>query len=569
MLSLLRVRDFAIIEALDVELGPGLNVLTGETGAGKSILVHAIQLVLGARARTNVVRTGADRAEVEALFEVPADHPARLRLAALDLPDDDQLVIRRTVQSEGRSRATVNGRLTTLAQLRELATGLVDISSQHEHHSLVDPANHARFLDAYAELDLTAYSEAWRAASEAQSKVDQLTERLQQRSEREDLLRFQLSEIARVDPKAGELVELEAEVHRLAHAESLAEAALDAESSLYSRDRSAVDTIARAAAALSDASRQDPRLGELASRLEGARAEVEDVALECGKYGRRLEADPARLRFVEDRLLVLRRLTRRHGGSLEALLEHQQALESELGDLTGVEVALEAAEQALSARLSRAYALAQQLSKRRHAAASTLGEAISRELRMLGMGAAEVEVAVARRQDVHGLQVDGASLGEAGLDRVEFLIAPNPGETPRGLARVASGGELSRALLAIKRILASSSPAGVYVFDEVDTGVGGAVAEVIGRTVHDVARHHQVLCITHLGQIAAYAHTHLRVAKSIEGGRTRSSVERLEGEARVEEIARMVGGVTITQTTREAAAELVAMAKEASGAAPA
>ena len=560
MLTCLRVRSFAIIDELELELDSGLNVVTGETGAGKSILVNALGLVLGGRGRPEVVRTGEKSAEVEALFEL-ANQPELLsRVEAAGLEGDDELVVRRVVLASGRTRAYVNGRLATAAQLAELAAGLADISSQHEHHSLVEPARHLEYLDAFASLSALrdevarAYDELRRATG----ALEALSERARDRSEREDLLRYQIAEIDEADLRTEEPAELSTERERLRHAERLARAAGEAEEALYAKDGALCEVLGRVSADVKDAGQHDPALSTLATQLEGARAQLEDAARELGAYARDVTVAPERLAEVEERLDTVRRLERKYGGSVEAVCNHLDEARQELEQLVNHEERLEELGRARDAALTRARDVATKLSERRRRAARKLGAAISEELSSLGMGDARVLVEVASLEGGSGeLSVDGARLSPTGIDRAEFLIAPNRGEEARPLRRIASGGELSRAMLAIKRVLAGLRPSGLYVFDEVDAGVGGAVAEVIGRKLRDVARHHQVLCITHLPQIAVYADAHYRVRKDVEEGRTRSSVTRLGDEERLEEVARMLGGIEITGRTRAAAAEML------------
>ncbi|MFW6051501.1 MAG: DNA repair protein RecN [Myxococcota bacterium] len=561
MLTYLRVRHFAIIDELEVELGPGLNVVTGETGAGKSILVDALGLVLGGKGRSEVVRTGEKQAEVEALFDV-ADDPkvaARLRNAGMDA-EGDELVVRRVVLANGRTRAYVNGRLATARQLAELAAGLADISSQHEHHTLVDPATHLLHLDAFGRLEglRTSVGEAHDALARATAELEELEGRARDRFEREDLLRFQIAEIDELEPRPDEEEGLREERERLRHAERLAKAAGDAEDALYAADGSVSESLAQVAAEMDDAARIDPRLAPLAEQIEAARAQIEDAAAELGRYGRGVTVDEERLAEVEERLDRLERIRRKYGGSIEGVLAHRAQAREELESLEHHEERLEEARVARDGALEEARRRATELRERRQRAADSLGDAMSAELASLGMGGARVVVEVAPLQGGRGeLEVGGARLSRTGIDRVEFLIAPNRGEQARPLRKVASGGELSRAMLAIRRVLAGLGPAGLYVFDEVDAGVGGAVAEVIGRKLRDVAAHHQVLCITHLPQIAVYADRHFRVSKEVDGGRTRSAVERLPEQERLEEVARMLGGLRVTRKTREAAAEML------------
>lgn len=566
MLTCLRVRHLAIIDQLEVELGPGLNVITGETGAGKSILIDALSLVLGERARPELVRTGAKQAEVEALFDIGDDHEALARLAASGIETDGELVVRRVIAANGRTRAYLNGSLASAGQLAELARGLVDISSQHEHHTLVDPSTHLGYLDAFGQLEplRAEVAAAYRALAEADAALRDAQKAAASRGEREDLLRFQIREIEELDPKPGEEAELAEERERLRHAERLATCAGGAEEALYSQDGAVCEVLGRIAGGVREAASIDPKLAPLADAIEAAMTQLEEAARELGAYARGVTVDPERQAEVEDRLARLKRLARKYGGDVAGILAHRDAAAAELEALARAEESVLALEEAREAALEAATKAARALSARRKTIADELGRRISEELGSLGMGGARVEVQVAPLAERSGeLSIDGARLSETGIDRVEFLIAPNRGEEPRPLRKIASGGELSRAMLAIKRVLAGVGRAGLYVFDEVDAGVGGAVAEVIGRKLADVARHHQVICITHLAQIAVYADRHYRVSKAVEGERTKSRIDLLDEKERLEEIARMVGGLTITSSHRKAAKEMLQVARAA------
>ncbi|MCB9598299.1 MAG: DNA repair protein RecN [Sandaracinaceae bacterium] len=566
MLTVLRIKNLAIIDELEVELGSGLNVITGETGAGKSILIGALGLVLGAKGRAELVRTGAKQAEVEALFELGDDDEARARLAEAGIEIDGELVIRRVLASTGRTRAYVNGTLTTAGQLEELARGLVDISSQHEHQTLVDPATHLGFLDAFGQLEAgrEAVLAAHRDLKAADDALGRSRDAVTERGEREDFLRFQIREIEELDPAPGEDEALAAERARLMHAEKLVAASAGAEMALYSSDDAICSTLNRLSRAVRDGAALDPTLAPHADALDAALVQLEDVAHELGAYAEDVRVDPARLAEVEERTHRLRRLTRKHGGDVEGVLARRDEMRAELEELERVEEAVERLEKARAKALETATREARALSKKRRKIADGLGEAIGAELATLGMGEAKIEVHVEPLAERRGeLAVDGARLSETGIDHVEFLIAPNRGEAPRPLRKIASGGELSRALLAVKRVLAGVGRAALYVFDEVDAGVGGAVAEVIGRKLGEVAAHHQVICVTHLAQIAVYADRHYRVVKRPKKGRTESSIDRLDEAERLEELARMVGGLEVTKSTRKAAEEMLHVARAA------
>lgn len=560
MLLCLRVKNFAIIDELEVELGSGMNVLTGETGAGKSILVSALSLVLGQKARPEVVRTGAESAEVEALFDVHDDPELQARLAGAGVEAGDELVLRRVIQKNGRSRAYVNGRLASAAELTELAAGLADISSQHEHHTLVDPRCHLRYLDAFGQLEalVAQVAEAHAGYAAASEALAELEAQLRDRGQREDLLRFQLAEIEGVAPDATEEDQLRLERERQRHGLRLQSVSGMSEEVLYARDGSICDELAGLIRSLEQVAALDPALATPLEQLQAAHVQLEDAARELGGYARALSIDAERLAELEERLEALGKLKRKYGGTLEAVLEHRTKIAAELAALDDSEARHAQLSDARDSAAKAAEALATKLSQKRKKVAGKLAERVSEELASLSMGDAKVEVEVEPAEPGSGgLSVGGARLTATGIDRVEFLIATNRGEQPQALHKVASGGELSRAMLAIKRTLAGLGPGGLYVFDEVDAGVGGAVAEVIGRKIREVAGHHQVVCITHLAQIAVFANQHFRVRKEVVEDRTISRIVALSASEKKEEIARMLGGVEITDKTRAAAGEML------------
>lgn len=567
MLTQLVIRNFVLIERLALELGPGFNVLTGETGAGKSMLIDALSLVLGGRARPEVMRAGADEAEVEALFDVAPGSRAAAKLDAAGIPGDRELVVRRVVQAAGasgrqeiRSRAYVNGRLCTASQLADFAADLCDIASQHESVSLTDPATHVEYLDAFGKLEaerrgVGAQVEALAAIAR---QLDETVALERVRAEREDFLRWQIREIDELDPSDGEEVALEQERARLRHADRLESATREAAERLYEGEGAVCDALARVAANLDQAAAIDGSLSTHARVVEAARAELADTARALARYAEGVESSPDRLGVVEERVSHLQKLLRKHGPSTGDVLTHRAQLAGELDSLASASTRAAELEGQKAVLLAEVGAAARALSRKRRDAADALADAIGAELSQLGMGRARVVVDVTPTvATADSLLVDGARLTRTGIDRVEFLIAPNRGEDPRPLRKIASGGELSRALLALKRVLADQGPAGTYVFDEVDAGVGGAVAEVIGRAIADIARHRQVLCITHLPQIAALADAHFVIGKSEAKGRTHASVKRLSTSERVEELARMIGGIKVGEAARRAARELL------------
>jgi DNA repair protein RecN (Recombination protein N) len=585
MLTTLRISGFAIVDAVEVRFGPGLNVLTGETGAGKSILVNALHLVLGGRMSADVLRDGAEEAVVEALFELPAGHPVLGRLAAAGLlepadaePEGEvrELLVRRVAARGGRGRALVNGALCTLSMLEQALRGAVDISGQHEHVSLLDASTHLDLLDAHAGLDapppgpaggqpdgaaplLLRYRTAHAALAALVRERDALSADEGERARRADYLAFQLAELDRVDPKPGELEALDEERRVLASAEKLREAARGAEALAYGEEGSASERVAQAARALADAAALDRRLEPILALLRSASVEIEEAGRELGRYADAVAGDPERLAAVEDRLESLRALARKHG-SLDAAATRRAEMRDELARLRGGGERLGEIDGEIAARGRSAAALARELSRARAEAARAFAAAVRGELDALAMGRCRVEIALLPPES--GVPVDGAVLGPCGAERAEILIAPNPGEPPRPLARIASGGELSRILLAVKRTLSRKDPVATYVFDEVDAGIGGAVAEAMGRVLSEVSRGRQVICVTHLPQVAAFADRHLRVEKRVGGGRTRAAVEALDAEGdRRREVARMIAGATITDSALGHAAALIEAAR--------
>jgi DNA repair protein RecN (Recombination protein N) len=566
MLSSLTIDNVVLIEHQVLELGGGFNVLTGETGAGKSMVVDALALVLGGRARPEAVRTGVREAEVAAIFEVEAGSRVAAKLEATGVPCDGELVVRRVVQAEGRSRAFLNGKPSTAAQLAELAPDLCDIASQHESVSLTDPATHLEYLDAFGKLEVQrdALGEKVEALGAIVKEIERVREAERDRAEREDFLAFQLREIEELDPSAGEEGDLESERARLRHAEKLQAATQGAAERLYEGEAAVCDQLARVSSDLDAAAAIDQALAPLARSVESARSELADAARALARYASGIESNPERLSEIDDRWFRLQKLLRKHGPTTHELLAHKDDLRRQLDQLAGAGALLDELERKREAKLAEVSAEARALSRKRRDAASVLADAIGKELTGLGMGRARVIVDVSAVPSPGASDlppIDGARLTASGIDRVEFLIAPNKGEDPRPLRKIASGGELSRALLALKRVLAEKGPAGLYVFDEVDAGVSGAIAEVIGRAIADVARHRQVLCITHLPQIAALADHHFVVGKAEAKGRTTSSVKRLSDKERVEEIARMIGGVRVGEAAKRAAVELLGAKK--------
>ncbi|NBU25802.1 MAG: DNA repair protein RecN [Gammaproteobacteria bacterium] len=563
MLIHLQVRDFAIIDAVEIELGGGLTVLTGETGAGKSILVDALQLAVGARAGAEAIRHGAERAEVAATFDLRRADPALRRLLEEQSIDaDDELVVRRVVTREGKSRAYLNGQQVPIQVLREAGGLLAEIHGQHEFQSLLRSAAQRQLLDAYAGAETLAAEVAalHRERLARAAELTALEEAARDRDARLDLLRHQAGELDALALQPAELPALTAERSRLANSGRLAQAARGALEMLYEADSGSAHALAaRAHAALRQAAALDARLDALLPGLEAAVIGLADASRELTRYLDGLESDPARQEAVETRLAAIEALSRKHRIAPDALPAKAEELRAELARLEGVEQALEGHREAVRTAGRRWREAAERLSKARRQAAQALGRDISARMQTLGMTGGRFESAL------HPLaSADGTDSAPGGLEDVEFLVSANTGQPPRPLAKVASGGELSRLSLAVQVTLATRAtadaggpPSVCMVFDEVDSGVGGAVAEIVGRELAALGRRAQVLCVTHLPQVAALGSRHLRVSKLTDGQTTRTQITALQGPARIEEVARMLGGVSITATARGHAAEML------------
>jgi DNA repair protein RecN (Recombination protein N) len=566
VLSYLHVRGLALLDDVALELRRGMNVLTGETGAGKSIIVDALMLLRGGRGRAELVRQGAEAARVEGCFE-PAPQAlvaveAALQGLALEIDDSwrEGLILGRVVSRGGRSRATIQSTLTTQAALEQVGEHLIDICSQHEHHSLAQVGRHVELLDAYAglEAEVGRYQEVFGRWQESRRALAALQQRAREGAARADFLSFQIEEIERLGPRPGEFAALRDRVTLMRDAQRWLAFARQAHDALYEAD----DAIAARLAGLADEARRGPGgsriLAEISEQLATAQIACEEAAAAASRFAAEFELEPGELDLAEERLHALEGLRRKHGVEVEELLARAEAMRAELRELEHVDAHLEALSGRAEELGAAAVTAARSLSARRRAASEGLAAAIQGELAALHLGSARLEVRVEAAA--------GAELGPRGHDRVEFLFSANPGEPLAPLSKVASGGELSRVLLAFKGALATGDHVTTYVFDEVDAGVGGAVAEAIGRRLHRASRSRQVLCITHLPQIAAFADAHFKVEKRSEGGRTITRVHLLDEAERVEELARMLGGARITASAREHAAQLIAEARRESAA---
>ncbi len=565
MLVELRIRNFAIIEGAALYFGPGFNVLSGETGAGKTIIMTALGLLLGGRASPDMIRAGQSEAVVEGLFELEGE--AALPEGAPEFADSEhrELLIRRTLAADGgRSRAYVNGEMATVQTLARMGQSLVQVYGQHEHQTLLRSESHLQLLDRHAALDATLehYGAAYRATAAAHARAGELRERERTRAEQLELARFRIAELERAGLAPGEDEQLAAARTVLANAARLGAAAAEAEQMLAGESAAALDAIARAETRVGEAAAIDPKLKDALELIRSARLGLEDAAHTLGDYAARVEADPARLEEIETRMAELTRLKRKYGGTLQSVLETLERSRAETAELERVSDARAEAEAELRDALDSLARTGAELSARRQSAAAELKRRMETELKTLGMRAPVFEARFAPLEKTEStFEHNRMTLGPGGADAIEFMLSPNLGQPPMALARIASGGELSRVMLALKRLEAQRRGVATMIFDEVDAGVGGAVAQVVGHKLKELARFHQVLCVTHLPQVAAFADTHFLVEKEERRGATRSRVSALVQAERIEEIARMLGGAEVTEKFRRAARELIERAR--------
>ena len=549
MLRRLSLRDFVIVAGLEVEFGAGFSVLTGETGAGKSILVDALQLALGSRGDAGVVREGATRAEIGAEFDAPASIAAWLDEAGFEA--GDSLLLRRTIDAQGKSRAWINGSAATIAQLREAADHLVDIHGQHAWQSLTRGPAVRALLDAFAGVDaapLAALWSQWKQAADALARAGTQQAGLDRERER---LAWQIGEVDKLAPGADEWTELEAEHKKLANAQSLIDAAREALAAVSEADDNADALTGRALHALGDVAEFDAQLAATIEVLQGAQAQLQDAAHTLSSYLHHTELEPQRLQALDERLSAWMGLARRYRRPPAELPELLAQWKSELKALDAA-ADLEALQRELARALAAFDAEAKRVSAARRAAAPKLAGVVTQAMQQLGMAGGRFEVALPKQDTPQSF----------GLESAEFLVAGHAGSTPRPLAKVASGGELSRIALAIAVTTSQLQSAGTLIFDEIDAGVGGAVAETVGRLMKQLGRDRQVLAVTHLPQVAACADHHFVVAKQARDGATLSDVRAVGGEVRVAEVARMLGGERLSNTSLAHAQEMLAVGAE-------
>jgi len=561
MLRELRIKNFAVIDEVELELDPGLNIITGETGAGKSIILNALGLVSGERGGADIIRHKADEATVEALFEtLPPAIDAKLSAAGFDTGGD--LVIKRILNRSGKNRIYLNGSLSPLAVLADVGGALVHIYGQHEHHTLLRPETHLNLLDAFADLDgpASAMKEKFKTLSAAWNRLTETREGLERRRRERTLLEAQAEEIGRAQLKAGEEEELRSAKNILAHAEKLHQGCREGEELLYEGDAALVAGLGKYAVRLRELAAIDQNLQPTMELIDASLAQLQEAAAQLRRYADRVHFDPHALEQLEDRLDELQRLKRKYNAGVDEILRMEGEIKQSLESLEQGEEQIAGLEKTFAQARQAAWDQAEKLSVERQRAAKKLKREMEKEVKSLGMAETVFEVHFLTQQekvDQPPFLIGGKKLTERGMDEVEFYFSPNPGEPVKALAKIASGGELSRLMLALKSLVLTPGVVSTLLFDEVDSGVGGRVAEIVGNKLKQVAAHHQVISVTHLPQIAAMADCHFVVQKEVEKGRTFTRVKKLSEKDRIAEVARMLGGIKITEQTRRHAEEMV------------
>jgi len=558
MLIELRIKNFAIIDELSLSFSKGFNILSGETGAGKSIILNAVHLLLGDKATEEWIRSSEEEANVEALFDISGNLEVKQKIKekapqVQGTGEEDSLLIRRVISRSGRGKVFINGNLATLGALSEVGEELLSIYGQHEHQSLQRVETHIDILDEFGGLlglreEFQTQYEEFVSLSE---EVEKIRGEKEKRAKERELMAFQSKEIEASGIQVGEEGSLKEERTILTHAKKLMDFAVASEETLYSGEGSTIEKIQKILSQGGDMAAIDPSLSHLLKALDSALIQMEEIALAFRDYSRRVEISPARIDEVENRLEEIDRLKRKYGSTVEEILAFKQRADGALKSFTSDEEKLSQLESRLGPLRQIVNTLGEKLSRERKRVASELKKSVEKELNSLGM-----------KKTIFEIHIDPLPLSLKGADRVEFLISPNVGEEVKPLAKIASGGELSRIMLAMKRILAKIGGRQVLVFDEVDAGIGGAMAEVVGRKLRELSRHHQVICVTHLPQIACYADQHHSVRKEVKSGRTITLVDRLDKELIVDEIARMLGGLKVTEKTRAHAKEMIENAKK-------
>ena len=560
MLVHLTISNFAIISHLDVQFKPGLNILSGETGAGKSIIINAVNLILGGRAHSDLIRTGSEEARVEALFILPRNASIGEVIKDMGFPFEGELLIIRHITREGRNKIVINGTLAILQTLSRIGLLLMNISGQHEHQFLLKPENHLHLLDDFGGLTdkRLQLNELFSKHQTIREKAASLHRQVREGEERQELVRFQIDEIDRAEIKESEDSVLEKEKKRLQHAEQLTELVKDAYQGLYDKEGSILSELSSCLRKLDKATTVDLSLKGAKDSVSSAKVLLEEVALELRAYQRTALSDPQRLNEVEERLQLINKLKRKYGQSLEEIRRFRDQVSHMMEDLDEKRKDLAHLQKEIENLEGEIVRQSSLLSEKRKGVAKEFEEAIKSEFKLLDMGGTQFEVRFQRDEVARdGEQISLTGIRPDGSDRVEFMLSPNIGEDLKPLARIASGGELSRIMLAMKTVLGRTTSVETIIFDEVDSGIGGGTAEVVGEKLRSLADFHQIICITHLPQIASKGPTHFLVKKRIVDGRTDTVIVELDLEERVKEIARLLGGKSLTQKAIAHAREIL------------
>lgn len=557
MLAHLNISNFAIISRLEIGFKSGLNIISGETGAGKSIIINAVNLILGGRASADLIRTGTDEARVEALFNLPDNAPLRAFMDEMGIPFDNELLIKRTISREGRNRISINGSIATLQMLSRLGMFMISISGQHEHQVLLRPENHLFLLDEFGGLvpEREALGESFNEYESIKARVKRLEKEIKDAKERQDLNLFQIKEIDAAALVEDEDAVLEDERKRLRYAENLREIIGESYQVLYEREDAVLSGIAQCIKNLEKGAEMDNRLRPLLDMLSSARAEMEEAGIELRDFRENITDDPARLEQVEERIQVINRLKRKYGPEIKDVLALKEKLSGMIYDRERQEDLLRETAKELKRHEDGLVSRAVSLSKKRKDTAGRIGKAVEAELNLLDMKGTKFKAGF--RDDVTEGPELISCIRPEGFDRVEFLLSANVGEDLRPLSRIASGGELSRIMLALKTILTKKSSVETVIFDEIDAGIGGATAETVGEKLRSLSEYNQVLCITHLPQIAGKGDVHFIVKKEVRDKRTQAAITLLSPEERVKEVARLLGGKVISDRAMAHAEEML------------
>ena len=549
MLLGLTLKNFTIIEDLSVGLSTGLNIITGETGAGKSVIVDAINIILGDKASADNIKSGSDEAHIEALFDISQDKTIKSRLEDAGFETSSgELLIKRVIHKNSRSRVFINGSLSTISLLSQITDGLVDIFSQHEHQSLLKYENHLRIVDDFGKTndDARHLGEKFQEYLTVKKELDDLVQSQKDKFEKEDYLKYQLSEIEDAALAPGEDMRLDEERSKLINSERLKSSSLQSYETLYESENSVLGKLQNLLSELKEASEIDPKLKEIEQLIERGMVQLEEAAYSVRDYSSTLNSDTSILEHVEDRIHLINTLKRKYGESIDEIIHKGEEIKKEVNNIENFDERVRELTAESENMMTKLLSISEKLSKKRRQSAEKLSKLLERELKEVGIKGGKFYI-----------KFENKEISSNGIDNISFLFSANPDEEPKPLTKVASGGELSRIMLVLKEVIARVEGGSVIIFDEADSGVGGAVAEAVGQKIRNLSESYQVICITHLPQVAKFADSHLSVSKTHDNNKTQVTIKSLDGDERVIELARMIGGFNITQKTLDAAQEML------------